>query len=632
MADVKISQLPAATTPVDGTEVLPIVQSATTKQVSIANLTAGRAMSASSLTLTTPLAVTSGGTGISTTGAGTFVVSATANTISATATPTLGVQQTTQGTLTLANTAAGAWPVTLQSSNIATAAWTMTLPRAPAAANGYILTSTTTGVTSWTDPTALGVDLDVGTTAITNGTAGYVLFQGSGNVLQQNANFFWDNTNSRLGIGTASPSYALAATQTVNGDGAVQIINASSGTGAISEFRASNGTNVAWFGIGGTAYSTYAQIRANGAAIYSNTTAGIGLSADNASGYITFGTGSAAPERVKIASDGNVTLNSATFSPTTPGTAGNMALTGTVAMGSSFKRNRIINGNMQVWQRGTSGSSGFSADRWLAENTTSFSQQTDVPSGFNYSIQFANTSATFPLVGQRIESVNCADLVGQSVTLSFWAKNVSGSALIYSELYYANSTDNFAATTFIGTFQSTSSNPSSSWTYYTGTITNLPAGAANGIQVNVVRNNGSAATTRITGVQLEQGSVATPYERQIYSDQLAQCQRYYQQYSGNQKMLGHGYMFNATNMYRWGFPLGIEMRSSPTLAFSGDVRVWGGSGPNVASATSTTGATYTQTNFVDADIACAGVTTTVGLVGKIIFNTSTAYISLYSEL
>jgi hypothetical protein len=64
MADVKISQLPAATTPVDGTEVLPIVQSATTKQVSIANLTAGRAMAASSLTLTTPLAVTSGGTGL----------------------------------------------------------------------------------------------------------------------------------------------------------------------------------------------------------------------------------------------------------------------------------------------------------------------------------------------------------------------------------------------------------------------------------------------------------------------------------------------------------------------------------------------------------------------------------------
>jgi hypothetical protein len=64
MADVKISQLPASTTPLDGTEVLPIVQSATTKQVSIANVTAGRAVSAISMTLTNALPVTSGGTGI----------------------------------------------------------------------------------------------------------------------------------------------------------------------------------------------------------------------------------------------------------------------------------------------------------------------------------------------------------------------------------------------------------------------------------------------------------------------------------------------------------------------------------------------------------------------------------------
>jgi hypothetical protein len=50
MADVKISALPAATVPLAGTEVLPIVQSATTRQVSVANLTAGRAISASSIT------------------------------------------------------------------------------------------------------------------------------------------------------------------------------------------------------------------------------------------------------------------------------------------------------------------------------------------------------------------------------------------------------------------------------------------------------------------------------------------------------------------------------------------------------------------------------------------------------
>jgi len=53
MADSKISALPASTTPLAGTEVLPIVQSSTTKQVSVANLTAGRAVSASSLTAST---------------------------------------------------------------------------------------------------------------------------------------------------------------------------------------------------------------------------------------------------------------------------------------------------------------------------------------------------------------------------------------------------------------------------------------------------------------------------------------------------------------------------------------------------------------------------------------------------
>ena len=51
MADVKISALPAATTPLGGTEVLPVVQSGSTVKVSVANLTAGRAVSASSLTV-----------------------------------------------------------------------------------------------------------------------------------------------------------------------------------------------------------------------------------------------------------------------------------------------------------------------------------------------------------------------------------------------------------------------------------------------------------------------------------------------------------------------------------------------------------------------------------------------------
>ena len=62
MADLKISQLPAATTPLAGTEVLPIVQSGSTKQVSVSNLTTGRAVLASTVTATTVTATTVNGT------------------------------------------------------------------------------------------------------------------------------------------------------------------------------------------------------------------------------------------------------------------------------------------------------------------------------------------------------------------------------------------------------------------------------------------------------------------------------------------------------------------------------------------------------------------------------------------
>jgi hypothetical protein len=74
MADTKISALTASTTPLAGTEVLPIVQSGVTKQVSVANLTAGRAISATQMTLTTGNLIVASGQGIdfsATSGAGT---------------------------------------------------------------------------------------------------------------------------------------------------------------------------------------------------------------------------------------------------------------------------------------------------------------------------------------------------------------------------------------------------------------------------------------------------------------------------------------------------------------------------------------------------------------------------------
>jgi hypothetical protein len=64
MADLKISQLTGATTPLAGTEVLPIVQSSTTKKVTVADLTTGRAISATQLTLTTGNLIVANGQGI----------------------------------------------------------------------------------------------------------------------------------------------------------------------------------------------------------------------------------------------------------------------------------------------------------------------------------------------------------------------------------------------------------------------------------------------------------------------------------------------------------------------------------------------------------------------------------------
>ncbi len=82
MSNSKISALTSATTPLAGTEVLPIVQSNTTKQVSVADLTAGRAVSAASLALTTtPLPATSGGTGQSSYAVGDLLYANTTTTL-----------------------------------------------------------------------------------------------------------------------------------------------------------------------------------------------------------------------------------------------------------------------------------------------------------------------------------------------------------------------------------------------------------------------------------------------------------------------------------------------------------------------------------------------------------------------
>ena len=95
MADKKISALTGASTPLAGTEVLPIVQSGSTVKVAVSDLTAGRAVSALSLALTTALPVSSGGTGLATSGPAFSAYQSVAQTLSS-ATNTLTQFQTAE--------------------------------------------------------------------------------------------------------------------------------------------------------------------------------------------------------------------------------------------------------------------------------------------------------------------------------------------------------------------------------------------------------------------------------------------------------------------------------------------------------------------------------------------------------
>lgn len=65
--------------------------------------------------------------------------------------------------------------------------------------------------------------LNVGNTPIINGAVGQVLFQGTGDILQESANLFWDNTNARLGIGTSTPAYKLDLFEDVNDYNAIRV-------------------------------------------------------------------------------------------------------------------------------------------------------------------------------------------------------------------------------------------------------------------------------------------------------------------------------------------------------------------------------------------------------------------------
>jgi len=219
-------------------------------------------------------------------------------------------------------------------------------------------------------------------------------------------------------------------------------------------------------------------------------------------------------------------------------------LSSTNAQYTGFK-NRIINGAMGIWQRGTSFTDPtitnfYTADRWGVNRNSdatgaTVSQSTDVPTGFKYSLKLqrtaANTSTASLYLYNSNESINTLDLAGQSVTLSFYIKtgaNYSGGTLAVQG-YYGTGTDQrvysyTGATAFINTTQTITS----TWTRYTFTGSVGSTSTEVGFQVywTPTGTAGADDSVYITGVQLEKGSTATSFDYRPYGTELALCQRY----------------------------------------------------------------------------------------------------------
>jgi len=249
--------------------------------------------------------------------------------------------------------------------------------------------------------------------------------------------------------------------------------------------------------------------------------------------------------------------------------------------GALSNRNLVINGAMQVAQRGTSfTANGYGLDRWifdryLAGSSRTMSQDTDAPEGFSHSIKYANGGVAedqYYFI-HKIERKNFERLSGQTVTASFYVK---ASEAISDARWYltvnGDGTGNDEVST--GTYDITTSWQRVTFTVTLGdfsgyTITDsgfmemVPMLAADP-HPNIPAN----ASLWFTGVQLEVGDTATPFEHRSYGDELARCQRYYYQtaLTSDYFETGGGSVAALTtgDITFWGrFP--VEMRAAPSF-------------------------------------------------------------------
>ena len=299
-------------------------------------------------------------------------------------------------------------------------------------------------------------------------------------------------------------------------------------------------------------------------------------------------------------------------------------------------KNRIINGDMRIDQRNagasvTPTSGQYTLDRWKGTSTqaSKYSIQQNAasvtpPVGFINYLGITSLSAYSIVAGdsfsvnQVIEGLNVSDLGwgtanAKTVTLSFWVRSsltgTFGGALRNSaqDRSYPFTYTISAANTWEQKTITISGDTSGTWLTTNGIGIELDFGLGVGSTysttagawaagnytsatgaTSVVGTNG--ATWYVTGVQLEMGSSATPFERRLYNQELANCQRYY---TVLYDLFIRGYTLTGTALCQT-ITLPVQMRANPTLTKVGTWTVSNASQPSVGSQTNSIQSFYLQ--------------------------------------
>ena len=286
-------------------------------------------------------------------------------------------------------------------------------------------------------------------------------------------------------------------------------------------------------------------------------------------------------------------------------------------------RNRIINGDFRINQRGNSGAAAtlaYLSDRWYTTSTGTAptyvaSTTASIPGYLETGALTLNGHASNTLVRawQKIEADNCRDMAGQTVTLSYWCYQDTGAAVTCtSSLYYPTVRDDFTTNTLISASAGTSV-PNAAWTRVTSTFT-VSNAAITGLLAGMWTNGDAILGSKqlaFANVQLELGSVATTFEQRPEGLELALCQRYYEKSYAAASNPGtaeyHGAQYaqrsEADGTEPFGTRFTTRKRAAPTIVIyspstgdSGKVRSSGSGGSAAADLTATLG-TSSDTAF-----------------------------------